>query len=80
MGNARIGRTAVFQVMHHGAAANWTPGVASVIGPWFSVFSSDPNHRGYGHPHAEVLRDFWLCGPVQVKDDSDAKIHVWWEW
>ncbi|HET7611252.1 MAG TPA: hypothetical protein VFK29_05640 [Rhodanobacteraceae bacterium] len=80
MGNARIGRTAVFQVMHHGAAANWTPGVASAIGPWFSVFSSDPNHRGYGHPHAEVLRDFWLCGPVQVKADSDAQIHVWWEW
>jgi hypothetical protein len=80
MGNARIDRTAVLQVMHHGARANWTPGVASVIGPWFSVFSSDPNHRGFGHPHAEVLRDFWLCGPVQVKDDSDAEIHVWWEW
>lgn len=80
MGNARIDSTAVFQVMHHGARANWTPGVASAIGPWFSVFSSDPNHRGYRHPHAEVLRDFWLCGPVQVKDDSDAEIHVWWEW
>jgi hypothetical protein len=80
MGNARIDRTAVLQVMHHGAEANWTPGVAAAIGPWFSVFSSDPNHRGFGHPHAEVLRDFWLCGPVQVKDDSDAEIHVWWEW
>jgi len=80
VGNARISRTAVFQVMHHGANANWTPGVASAIGPWFSVFSSDPNHRGYRHPHAEVLRDFWLCGPVQVRDDSHAEIHVWWGW
>ncbi len=80
MGNARIGRTAVFQVMHHGAEANWAPGVASVIDPWFSVFSSDPNHRGFGHPHAKVLRDFWLYGPVQVKDDADVEIHVWWEW
>jgi len=80
VGSARIDRTAVLQVMHHGARNNWSPGVASAIGPWFSVFSSDPNHQGYQHPHAEVLRDFWLCGPVQVKSDSDAEIHVWWEW
>lgn len=80
VGNARISRTAVFQVMHHGAEANWTSGVASAIAPWFSVFSSDPNHRGCRHPHAKVLRDFWLCGPVQVKEDSDAEIHVWWGW
>jgi len=80
VGNARIDRTAVLQVMHHGAEDNWAPGVASAIGPWFSVFSSDPNHGGYRHPHAEVLRDFWLCGPVQVTDDSDAEIHVWWGW
>ena len=77
LGNARIDRTAVFQVMHHGARNNWMPGVAARIGPWFSVFSSEPT-RQHRHPHAEVLRDFWLHGPVQVSGGFGAQVHVWW--
>jgi len=79
LGNARIDRTAVFQVMHHGARNNWTPGVAARIGPWFSVFSSEPT-RQHQHPHADVLRDFWLYGPVQVTGGFGAQVHVWWPW
>lgn len=63
---ARIADTGVFQVMHHGALANWHAGVASKIEPAISVFSSDPTRRRPGHPKARVLRDFWPYGAVQV--------------
>jgi hypothetical protein len=52
--------------MHHGAEDNWHKGVAARITPLFSVFSSDPEHKKYKHPHAPVLRDFWRYGAVQV--------------
>jgi len=67
----RIDRVGVFQVMHHGAKANWRRGVAAKISPLLSVFSSDPEHKGCGHPHAAVLRDFWGYGPVQVDKRTD---------
>jgi len=62
----RIGHVGVFQVMHHGAEDNWHKGVAARIAPLFSVFSSDPEHKKYKHPHAPVLHDFWRYGAVQV--------------
>lgn len=62
----RLAKTALFQVMHHGAEGNWHPGLAESVRPAMSVFCSDPGHRGYGHPHAAVLRDFWTYNPVQV--------------
>lgn len=62
----RVERTGVFQVMHHGAETNWFKGVAAKISPLFSVFSSDPERKKWGHPHAPVLRDFWGYGAVQV--------------
>lgn len=78
LGARRFAKIAVCQVMHHGARGNWRPGVAAIIAPVFSVFSSDPSAKKPGHPHAEVLRDFWCYGPVQVSKDSSAQFHFWW--
>ena len=75
----RLKAIAVCQIMHHGAKGNWRPGVAAMIAPYFSVFSSDPNTKNPGHPHAEVLRDFWCHGPVQVDKRASAQFHFWWE-
>lgn len=58
MRGERIARSNVLQVMHHGAKGNWRLGVAAALHPHFSVFSADPAHRGFGHPHAEVVQDF----------------------
>ncbi|PIL16286.1 hypothetical protein P775_25335 [Puniceibacterium antarcticum] len=71
----RARRTSVFQVAHHGARANWHEGLAALAAPTISVFSSDPRHS-YGHPHAEVLRDFWSFRPVQVDQHSGFSLHV----
>jgi hypothetical protein len=68
----RLARCAFLQVMHHGARGSWHEGLASKLSPIVSVFSSDPAHKGYGHPHAEVLRDFWPYGAVQV--DSSHRL------
>lgn len=70
LGEERTGLIHVLQVMHHGSRSNWFPGIAAKIGPQYSVFCSDPAHRGYKHPHAEVLRDFWSFGPTQIDKDS----------
>jgi hypothetical protein len=69
----RINRVGVFQVMHHGARDNWHQGVAASISPLFSVFSSDPEHKGLRHPAAAVLRDFWPYGAVQVDKESSFR-------
>ncbi|MBU2942930.1 MBL fold metallo-hydrolase [Shimia thalassica] len=74
----RAVRTSVFQVPHHGARANWHDGLAAVASPVMSVFSSDPNHS-YGHPHAEVLRDFWNHRPIQVDQHSGFVLHMFLE-
>lgn len=71
----RAVRTSVFQAPHHGARANWYSGLAAAASPGLSVFSSDPNHN-YGHPHAEVLRDFWSRGAVQVDQHSDFSMQM----
>jgi hypothetical protein len=64
-GGGRLRRARILQVMHHGAQGNWHAGVATVLRPEVSIFSSDPAHR-WGHPSAEVLREFWTFGAVQV--------------
>ncbi len=69
----RAMRTSVFQVPHHGARANWHDGLAALASPMTSIFSSDPRH-GYGHPHAEVLRDFWPFGAVQVDQQTGFSV------
>jgi len=74
---SRVGRIATLQVMHHGSRNNWHSGVAAQVDPLLSVFSSNPGHRKMRHPHLEVLRDFWMYGPVQVCQGQDAVIHAW---
>jgi beta-lactamase superfamily II metal-dependent hydrolase len=55
----RFDRAGIVQVMHHGASGNWHDGVAAAFEPAVSIFSSDPERKKPGHPHADVLRDFW---------------------
>lgn len=71
----RLDRMGIFQVMHHGAKRNWRAGTAERLAPLVSVFSSDPTRASTFHPHAEVLRDFWPYGAVQV--DADHGCHVY---
>jgi len=66
IGNTRLDKIAVFQVMHHGSKKSWQPGVAEFIDPYFSIFCSDPDHRGLQHPNGEVVRDFLKHRPIQV--------------
>lgn len=75
LGSSRIQRVACLQVMHHGASASWHPGVAASLQPTFSVFSSDPNTKNLGHPHAEVVRDFLPYCPLQV--DRKREVRFW---
>ncbi len=75
LGRRRVASISCLQVMHHGARRNWHLGVAAALDPDMSVFSSDPNHKGFGHPHAEVVRDFLQHGPVQ----ADKRNSVSWE-
>lgn len=65
LGTARINKVGVLQVMHHGSRYNSHPGVAESIRPTFSVFCSDPEGM-YGHPDAEVLKQFAECRPTLV--------------
>jgi len=61
----RLRRSAFLQVMHHGSRKNWQPGLAGLMNPAVSIFSSSPETHDK-HPDAEVLRDFWQHDPVQV--------------
>ena len=67
-------RAKVFQVMHHGAENNWHSGIAAKLAPSASIFSSNPAHKKYRHPHAQVLRDFWSHFPIQV--DKEIGFHL----
>ena len=75
----RLTHSAFLQVMHHGSRTNWRQGVAAQLNPKWSIFSSDPAHKRYSHPHAEVLRDFWPHGPVQVDKTRGFHVHGWLE-
>ncbi|MDG6474871.1 MBL fold metallo-hydrolase [Glaesserella parasuis] len=66
LGSRRMNNIYCFQVPHHGAKNNWHKGLAKEISPTYSVFSSDPNHKKYGHPHAMVSQDFLPYSPIQV--------------
>lgn len=72
LGEKRSQAIATFQVPHHGSRYNWKNGNALLVSPQFSIFSSDPAQR-YGHPHAEVLRDFLLFGSKQVDKHNNFK-------
>lgn len=76
LGDNRSKRLHCVQVMHHGARDNWHEGAAARLGSAVSVFSSDPHHAKLGHPHAEVLRDFWMHGPVQVDKENGLHLKV----
>ncbi len=78
LGGKRMSQVGVFQVMHHGAKANWREGVAIAIAPVFSVFCSDPEYQ-YKHPAAGVVRDFWRFGPVQVDKTMGFTVEGWWQ-
>lgn len=71
----RLARLGVLQVMHHGAARNWHLGVANAFAPWVSIFSSDPAHKGYKHPHDPVVQDFARYAPMQVDRTHGAVVH-----
>lgn len=72
----RLNRAGVLQVMHHGALGNWHSGVANALQPAASIFSSDPKRGKDPHPHAPVLRDFWLNCPVQVDTQSAFQLQL----
>ncbi|MER9910900.1 hydrolase [Mesorhizobium sp. M0050] len=76
-GSGRLARTAFFQVMHHGSRHNWHQGIAAKLRPSVSLFSSDPLHRRFRHPHGEVLRDFWPYGAVQIDRDRGYQFDCW---
>jgi hypothetical protein len=63
----RLGKASVFQVMHHGASGNSSPGVAALVAPRASIICSDPS-KGQKHPDADVLRQFWPYNCIQVDD------------
>lgn len=75
-GQQRLERLVCFQVMHHGARTCWHPGVAQSLKPFFSVFSSDPQNRRLGHPHADVVRDFLPFHSIQVDKTRDFSLHI----
>lgn len=70
----RLRKLGLFQVMHHGAKSQWRAGIAAKLEPTASIFSSDPAHKGYRHPHKEVLCDFGPYCPIQV--DKDTGFHL----
>lgn len=75
MGASRIKKLTCLQVMHHGAESNWHEGLAKRFTPDISVFSSDPLHKNFRHPHAPVVRDFLPYGPMQVDKSNGLTIH-----
>jgi hypothetical protein len=74
LGKSRLKNVCCFQVMHHGAEGNWSPGLAGKIRPIFSVFSSNPSHRRLKHPHKPVLQDFKKYGPIQVDETNPFEL------
>jgi hypothetical protein len=74
LGPHRLESLAALQVMHHGARANWHTGLADKIRPEFSVFSSNPLHKRYRHPHTEVLKDFASYRPLQASKGSAVNL------
>jgi hypothetical protein len=76
LGSKRSYQPLIFQVPHHGSKKNWHDGLADILQPACSIFSSDPTHRGFGHPHGEVLRDFWGYNVGQVDKQHWFRIEL----
>ena len=62
--DGRLGRSGIFQVMHHGSKYNWRNGVARAVAPIASIFSAD--QKRYGHPDDVVWDDFRPWNPILV--------------
>ncbi|WP_245498395.1 hydrolase [Rhizobium leguminosarum] len=75
--DTRIAKLGILQVMHHGAASSWHDGVAERLCPVSSIFCSEPTDKRYRHPHADVLRDFWSYGAVQVDSVERFQTSLW---
>lgn len=75
LGEIRMRRLGVFQVNHHGAKANWHPGLAEKLCPRFSIFCSDDT-KGNCHPSKEVKMDFQDYRPIQV-NKSGCSFYGW---
>lgn len=75
LGNPRLNDLGIFQVPHHGSRKNWHDGLANAVSARVNVICSHPT-GSYGHPHAEVLRDFWSFGVIQVDklEGSDFEV------
>jgi hypothetical protein len=73
-GASRVDKLVGFQVMHHGAKANWYPGLANAIRPSVSVFSSDPARGPTFHPHKTVETDFQHYRPVYAGIKKGVRI------
>lgn len=74
--HSRARQFGALQVMHHGARGNWYRGVAALLDPHLSIFSSDPTRKNPGHPHQEVWDDFSLYNPIQVDTRSGCYIRI----
>lgn len=72
--STRMTKMGILQVMHHGAKSSWHAGVAERLCPVASIICSEPTDNRYRHPHAEVLRDFWSHGAIQV--DSVGRLRM----
>jgi beta-lactamase superfamily II metal-dependent hydrolase len=65
----------VLQVPHHGSRNNWEIGAASEFTHGHSVFCADETHRGYQHPHREVVIDLIHRGPVLANKQIGWTFH-----
>jgi len=64
----------ILQVPHHGSRNNWGAGSASEFHNSWSVFCADERHKGFEHPHREVLVDLINRRPHL------ANKHQGWSW
>ncbi len=69
-----MSRILCLQVMHLVAEGSWHEGIAKKFSPDVGVFSSDPDHKGFGHPHASAVRDFLKYAPDQVDETGGLEI------
>lgn len=67
----------LFQVPHHGSRHSFFDRLADLVAPRYSLFSSDPSHKAYQHPHPEVWQAFEPFGPVQVDRQSHFDLKAW---
>ncbi len=71
---SKIKQLGFMQIMHHGSKYNWCSGLAANFKPKISIFSSDPSHKSYRHPHSEVLHDFSPYLPILVNQKNSLQI------